>query len=126
MPGVEWRGNFWKAFYRAGSGLARTVTTQRNMKIHLLATAAVLALAGLLELSREEWLFLLLAIFLVLVAEALNTAVETVVDLVSPGPNPLAGRAKDIAAGAVLLAALHAVVAGALIFGPHLQRLWGH
>lgn len=121
---MERRGSFWQALRWAGSGLIEAVRTQRNMKIHLLVTAAVLALAGILGLSREEWLYLLLAIFMVLVAEMLNTALETVVDLVSPGPSPVAGRAKDIAAGAVLLAALHAVVAGVLIFGPYLQRLF--
>lgn len=94
------------------------------MRIHLLITAIVLALGLFLGLSRVDWLFLLLAIALVLVAEMLNTAVEVVVDLVSPDFHPLAGRAKDVAAGAVLLAALHAVVAGVLIFGPHLQQLF--
>lgn len=98
------------------------------MKIHLLFAAGILVLGIHFGLSRVEWLFLLLAIALVLVAEMINTAVEVVVDLVSPNPHPLAGRAKDVAAGAVLLAALHAVVAGVLIFGPHLQQLfyqWG-
>lgn len=94
------------------------------MRIHLLITASVLALGLFLGLSRVDWLFLLLAIALVLVAEMLNSAVEVVVDLVSPDFHPLAGRAKDVAAGAVLLAALHAVVAGVLIFGPHLQQLF--
>lgn len=120
---ISWRV-LWRGFRWAGAGVLQTVKSQRNMKIHLRITAIVLALGLFFGLSQVEWLFLFLAITLVLVAEMLNTAVEVVVDLVSPDPHPLAGRAKDIAAGAVLLAALHAVAAGILIFGPHLRQLF--
>ena len=67
-----------------------------------------------------EWCALVLAMAMVLTAETLNTAIEAIADLVSPGFHPLAGRAKDVAAGAVLIAALGSVAIGLLVFGPHL------
>jgi diacylglycerol kinase (ATP) len=97
--------------------------TQTNARLHLLATIVVIG-AGLgLQISRMEWLAIVAVIGLVWVAEGLNTAIEAAVDLVSPERHPLAGRAKDVAAGAVLLAAVTAVVVGALVFGPRLLAL---
>ena len=76
-------------------------------------------------ISRGEWCAVIAAIGLVWTAEGLNTALEAVVDLVSPDQHPLAGRAKDVAAGAVLCAAISALVIGLLIFGPRLCALAG-
>lgn len=104
------------------SGLKYTLLTERNMKIHMAAALAVFTLAGWLGLSRLEWGLLVLTVFLVLVAEMVNTSIERVVDMVTREYHPLAYTAKNVAAGAVLLAALNAVIMGFIIFLPHLSR----
>jgi len=95
-------------------GVLWAVKTQRHMLLHLLAAVAVLLLALTLRLTLLEFALLALAIILVLFAELLNTALEVVVDLVSPDYHPLARRAKDVAAGAVLVASIGAVIMGYL------------
>lgn len=98
---------------------------ERNFQLHVLACVVVVALAVWVGCSPIEWAILLLTMGLVLVAEALNTAIETVVDLVSPEFNTLAGHAKDVAAGAVLLAAITAVGVAAWILAiPIYQRIF--
>ncbi len=97
--------------------------TQVNARIHLGFTVSVLVAGFVCHLTRAEWCAVAGAIGLVWTAEGLNTAIEAVVDLVSPDYHVLAGRAKDVAAGAVLCAAVAAVVIGLLIFGPHLLAL---
>ena len=94
--------------------------TQQNAWIHALATAGVVAAGLLIKFNRSEWCWIVLAIVSVWTAEALNTAVEFLTDVASPQFHPLAGKAKDVAAGAVLLAAAGAVVIGLVIIGPHL------
>ena len=89
-----------------------------NFKIHLLAIMAVLLAGWYVQLAIADWLWIILAVGLVLVAELLNTAIEVLVDLVSPEYNAMAGKVKDIAAGAVLVAALISVCIGAVIFIP--------
>jgi len=86
------------------------------MKLHIIAMVVALSVAWWLEISRDEWMLLLLTIALVLIAEMFNTAIEAVVDLVSPVYHPLAKIAKDVAAGAVLLATLTALANGYLLF----------
>ena len=108
------------SFGCAFKGIISVWRTERNMKIHLAAAVLALVLGGFLRLSWQEFLFVGMAIALVMMAEAFNTAIETVVDLVSPEHNQLAGRAKDIAAGAVLLAAIFALVVGLVVFGRRL------
>jgi rRNA maturation RNase YbeY len=110
-------------FHAAFQGLFNLFWTQRNIYAHLAIVAVVVTLAAVLRVSWTDWLFLILAMALVLVTETMNTAVEALVDLISPGRRPLAGRAKDLAAAAVLLAAFFAVVMGGLVFGPYLWRL---
>lgn len=97
--------------------------TQRNARIHAVLTVLALGLGVGLKLTAGEWIALVLAMGGVWVAEALNTAVEFVVDLVSPQPQELAGWAKDVGAAAVLLASIVAAVIGALIFLPKLLGL---
>ncbi len=94
--------------------------TQVNARIHLGATVVVVAAGFLCKLSAGEWMAIVAVIGMVWTAEGLNTAIEAVVDLVSPEYHPLAGRAKDVAAGAVLCAAIAAVVIGVIVFGPRL------
>ena len=108
----------------AFAGIGYILRTQINSRIHLVAAGITIGLSVWLQLSRVEWMILVLAIGSVLVAEALNTAVETVVDLVQPKDHPLAKVAKDVAAGAVLIAAIMALVVGALLFVPRLMELW--
>ncbi|MCS7178683.1 MAG: diacylglycerol kinase family protein [Anaerolineae bacterium] len=108
------------AFGHAFAGLFHAFRTQRNIPIHLTIAAGVMALGLWLDLSRMEWAILALTIGIVLSAELLNSSLETVVDMVSPEYHPMAKRAKDIAAGAVLLTAIVAVVVGLLILGPPL------
>lgn len=95
-------------------GILWAAKTQRHMLFHLVATILVLVMALLLRLTLHEFALLALAITLVLFAELVNTAIEVVVDMVSPEFHPLAQRAKDVAAGAVLLASVGALVLGYL------------
>lgn len=111
------------AFRNAGVGIL-DFTRERNSRIEMAAGAAAIALGAVLRLPRVEWAILLLTIFLVLGLEALNCAVERVVDLASPGRHELARQAKDLAAGAVLLASIGAVAVGGLLFIPRLIALW--
>lgn len=93
-------------------GILWTVKSQRHMRVHFLAAVAVLLVALLLRVSALDFVLLAFAVTLVLFAELINTALEVVVDLVSPQFHPLAKRAKDVAAGAVLVASIGAVVMG--------------
>lgn len=111
------------SFGFAFKGLGTLVRTQPNARIHLLATAVVVVAGCYFPLSTFEWLWLIGAIGSVWVTEALNTALEFLTDLVSPDHHPLAGHAKDVAAAAVLIAAVAAVVIGLMIFVPHLSAI---
>jgi diacylglycerol kinase len=108
------------AFRHAFRGLADMLRTQRNARFHVAATAAVVAAGFWLDISRLEWVAVVLCMALVLALEAANTALEYLTDLVSPEYHPLAGKAKDAAAGAVLVAALGAAAVGGLVFLPKL------
>ncbi|MBL7775606.1 MAG: diacylglycerol kinase family protein [Saprospiraceae bacterium] len=108
------------SFRYAFQGLRYLVRTQMNARIHLAAAVLATALGAWLDISRLEWLALALCTALVLALEAVNTALECLTDLVSPDPHPLAGRAKDLAAAAVLIVALGALVVGGLVFLPKL------
>ena len=110
----------WKAFLYAWRGLVILLKTQWNVRIHLAATFVACALGFWLRISSGEWCAIILAITFVFVAEALNTAVETLADRITRDHDESIGRAKDIGAGAVLFAALAAAVIGAIVFGPRL------
>jgi len=115
-----------RSFRNASRGVWALIRTERNARIHLAATALVVASGIVLGVSRAEWAVLGLAIALVWSAEAMNTAVEALGDAVSPEPNEAIGKAKDVAAGAVLLATIGAVVVGLLVFGPRLVEVLTH
>jgi diacylglycerol kinase (ATP) len=108
-----------RSFGFAAAGLGLMLRSEHNAWIHALATLLVLALAIVFPISGLEWCLLALAIALVWSAEAMNTALELLADSVSPGHHPLVGQAKDVAAGAVLVAALGASVVGLIVLGPH-------
>jgi len=118
------RGSLWRSFACAGAGIVYALRTQRNARIHLAATLAAVILAAVLKITAAEWTVILLAIGLVWAAELLNTAIEAVVDLVSPEDHDLARIAKDTSSGAVLAAAAIAACVGAVVFGPQLWALW--
>ena len=112
---IDWT-KLWRGFGWAWAGLRYTARTQQNFRIHLAVGAAVLIAAALADLAPMRVAVLVMLICLVLSAELLNTAVEVVVDLVSPEHNRLAGIAKDVAAGAVLVCAVGAVIIGIIVF----------
>ena len=112
-------GGFIGSLNCAIEGILWAAKTQRHMLFHLVAAILVLIGALALDLSQHEFALLALAIILVLFAELVNTAIEAVVDLVSPDFHPLAERAKDVAAGAVLLASCGALILGYLAVSRH-------
>jgi diacylglycerol kinase (ATP) len=99
-------------------GIATMLRSQHNAWLHAAATAAVIALGVACRLTAAEWCWVVLAVVGVWTAEALNTAIELLTDLASPTYHPLAGKAKDVAAGGVLITAVGAAAIGLLVFGP--------
>jgi len=114
----------WKSFGYAFKGLSYAYSTQLNFRIHLVFTLVALVLCWYLKISATEWLWILLCITVVLSAELLNTSIETLTDLVSPGYNEKAGHVKDIAAAAVTITAVFAVITGGIIFIPKILLLF--
>lgn len=106
------------SFRYAFSGIKAAIRTQHNIWIHLTAAVLVLVFGFLFRLSTFEWIAISMAIGMVLSAEIFNSAIELLTDMVSPEINPKAGRVKDMAAGAVLIAAITAAVIGLIIFAP--------
>lgn len=115
---------FSESFRDAGAGILYCISTQRNMKIHLGAAVLALVMSYLLGLGRLEFALVIFAITLVLAAEMLNTAIEKTIDIYVKSYHSGARVAKHIAAGAVLVAAVNAVVIGMIVFLPHLIALW--
>lgn len=114
---------FWKSVGHACAGLIYTVRTQRNAKIHVIISVCVVGLSVWLALPPAEISILVLTIGAVLAAETINTAVEALVDLLSPEWHERAKVAKDVSAAAVLILSVMAVAVGLLILGPPLWYL---
>lgn len=112
-----------RSFVFAGRGLGRVWRYERNFRVQLAAGWAAVLLALLLRLPGVQGLLLVGISAAVLAAETMNSALEVLVDLVSPEPHPLAGVAKDLGAGAVLGLSAGAVVVGSVLFVPHLAQL---
>lgn len=113
------------AFGYAFAGILHALKTQRNARIHVVVGTLAILLAVWLGLSPVEWAVLALTIGLVISAELANSAVETLVDLVSPEYHPRAKIVKDVAAGAVMITAMTSVAVGLFLFGCKLaQRIW--
>jgi len=108
--------SLFHSFNHAAEGVIQALRTQRNLWMHFTIAAAVLVAALAFGVSKLELIVLLLAITFVLVAELVNTAIEAAVDVASTSFDPMAKLAKDIAAGAVLIAALDALAVGYLVF----------
>jgi diacylglycerol kinase len=113
------------SFGHALRGVWAALRSELHLQFHAVSTVLVLGAGYYFGLSKLEWALVALAIAGVWSAELVNTAIETLTNLVSPGYHPLAGKTKDVAAGAVLLAALGALVVGGLVFGPKVWALLG-
>ncbi|MBW4891106.1 diacylglycerol kinase family protein [Mucilaginibacter sp. HMF5004] len=113
-----------KSFGYAFKGLWYATKTQRNFRIHLVAAVVTIAMGFYLHLQQSEWLWISLAITMVLTAELLNTAIEVLTDRVSPEYNVKAGHTKDTAAAAVTITAFFAIVVGAIILLPKIIALF--
>lgn len=109
------------SFRYAARGIVSMIRSEPNARIHLFMTLLVLGAGVYFRIERSEWLAVALAIGGVFAAESLNTAFEALCDVASPRRNPQVERAKDVAAGAVLIAATAATSVGLLVFGP---RVW--
>jgi diacylglycerol kinase (ATP) len=112
-----------KSIAYALRGLSFMLKTQHNAWLHLAATVGVILLASFLQVRLEDWRWLIAAMVMVWVAEAFNTAVEYVCDVVSPGYSEAVKHAKDIAAGAVLVCAFGAAVIGFLTLWPYVELM---
>ena len=113
-----------KSFTYAWQGILSTME-ERNFKVHCVVGIAVLIMCAVLSVPVAGVLAVVICIGVVMAAEAMNTAIESLVDLASPGIHPLAKRAKDCAAGAVLVVSIMAVVVGMIVFVPPLLALIG-
>lgn len=114
------------SFKYAIQGFFSAFKTEKNMKIHTLAMFIVIALGIWLKLNPIEWCLIVVAIVIVISAELFNTAIETVVDMISPEKNEKAKIAKDISAAAVLTVAIGAAIIGIIIFIPIIKSLYSH
>jgi diacylglycerol kinase (ATP) len=108
-----------RSFRCAIRGLRVMIVSQHNAWIHALATIIVLLVSIYFRLTRAEWCWIIVAIISVWTAEALNTAFEFLTDVASPEFHPLAEKAKDVAAGAVLITAIGSALIGLIVFGPY-------
>src|SRR5699024_460818 len=102
------------------NGLKESFVGERNFQIHLIAAIIVIGFAFYIKVSVIEWLFLLVAIQVVMITEIINSVIEGIIDYVKPEIHPQAKRIKDMAAAAVLVAAIFAVIIGIIVFSPKL------
>ncbi len=109
-----------KSFKYAFNGILIMIRSQHNAWIHVVATAIVISFGLYLGFTKSEWCWIVLAMISVWTAEAFNTALEFIADTITPDYHPLIGKAKDVAAGAVLITAIGAVVIALLVIGPYL------
>jgi len=107
----------------AFSGILQSIKTEANFKIYLYAIIFVIAMGLFFHLSLFEWLWVLLATCLVIAAELMNTAMESLANIVSPDFHPLIKKAKDAAAGSVLIMAFFALITAIFIFAPKIINL---
>lgn len=108
-----------RSFRFAIAGILEVIKAENNFRFHIFAAFCAVFASFWYQIAATEWLFIILAIALVLVAEAFNSAIEKLVDLASPQQHPLAGWIKDVAAGAVLIATIAAAIIGLVVFVPY-------
>jgi diacylglycerol kinase len=114
-------GAFLRSFRFAFQGIGYALRTQRNARVHVVVACLVIAAGFYFRITAVEWAILALTIGFVFSAEMINTVAELAVDLLTQQYHPMAKVAKDVGAGAVLVAAIAAVGVGVAIFGP---RVW--
>ena len=112
-----------RSFGYAWKGIRSCVGKEQNLSFHLITSAIVIIAGLILDITQMEWIIIALCIGIVITAELFNTAIERLVDLVSPEQHPSAGQVKDIAAGAVLICATTAAIIGLIIFIPYFINL---
>ncbi|MGC1240206.1 MAG: diacylglycerol kinase family protein [Chryseosolibacter sp.] len=110
---------FFNSFRYAFNGVRVSLKDQRNLKVHFMIALSTVVAGLYVEITRTEWCIIFLAIGLVVGLEMMNSAVESLVDLVTTERKPLAGKVKDIAAGAVLFASVMCVIIGVIIFSKY-------
>lgn len=108
------------SFRYAVNGLKEFVFTEHHALIHIIIMIAAISAGLLLNLNTQEWLILIIVISLVFISEMMNTAIEKICDYIQPEIHPDIKIIKDISAGAVLIAAIGAVIAGCIIFLPRI------
>lgn len=113
-----------RSFGYAWKGIRCCVGKEQNLSFHLIVTVLTIIAGFLLDITRTDWMIVILCIGVVIAAELFNTAIEKRVDLVSPERHPIAGQVKDIAAGAVLVCAATAAIIGLVVFIPYLTRFF--
>lgn len=106
------------------AGLKSAYRSEFNFRLHLLSTVAVIITGFVLKVSPTEWCILILCIGAVFVSETFNTALEQLVNMVQPEWHPIAGKVKDLASAAVLLACIAAVICAGILFGPKVFELF--
>lgn len=112
-----------KSFDYALRGMLLMLKSQHNAWLHAVATVMVVILGRVCRLTSGEWCWLVLAVMAVWTAEALNTALEFLADVASPEFHPLVEKAKDVAAGAVLISATGSIVIALLVFEPYIHEM---
>ncbi|MEY8737504.1 diacylglycerol kinase family protein [Lactobacillus sp. AN1001] len=126
QPVNNWKNrHFFQSLRYALVGLKTAYREERNLRFHVSAITLVVIMGLIFNVTISEWLWLFLSIFLVISSEVWNSAIENVVDLATNYKrHPLAKKAKDMAAAAVLLAAIFSLITATLIFGPHIWQLF--
>ena len=117
---VSWAGERLRSFTFAFAGIGFLLRAEPNMRIHLAASTAVVLVGVWLQINVSDWRWIIAAIAMVLTAEALNTGVEQACNAISREHRTEIKVAKDVAAGAVLIAALAAMLIGGTVFGPYM------
>ena len=107
-----------KSFSHAINGIVYAISSEKHLRFHLFAAVLVIAAGLFFAITITEWCILILSIGAVITAELINTALEQLVNLVSPQQNIIAGRVKDVAAGAVLIISIVAAIIGLMVFIP--------
>lgn len=109
-----------KSIKHAVDGITELLKGQHNAWVHLIASFSIISFGFIFHINRMEWLFLVIAITLVWICEAFNTALEYLCDVASPDFHPLIKKSKDVAAGAVLLSSIGAMLIGLIVFLPYI------
>lgn len=113
-----------QTFKHAWDGFVTLIRTQWNARIHLAMTVLVLVLAWRFKIDKGEWIAVLLAVSIVWITEAFNTAIEVICDMIEPNQNPKIKIIKDVAAGGVLIGAIISLAVGIIVFGPKIVTLF--